>query len=63
MNWRKLEKEFLAFGGVARDVRRNGEREWTHYSVPKPMRFNRRRKDATRAQIVMVKRLREGDDR
>lgn len=59
MNWRKLEKEFLALGGVARDVHRNGEREWTHKLIEKPMRFNRRRKDATRAQMIMVKRIRE----
>lgn len=59
MNWKKLEKRLLELGGSARVPRRNGEREWSHPLMDKPVRFNQRRKDCPRTAMVFVKRVEE----
>jgi hypothetical protein len=56
-NRRQLDEFFRRIGGIIRRVRRTGEIEYSHPSVPFRQRANGRRKDAPRSLTSYVQRV------
>lgn len=56
-NRRDVDELFLDLGGEITHLRRTGEDLYRHPLLPKPVRVNRRRKDAPRSLSQAVHRL------
>jgi hypothetical protein len=55
INRRELDRIFQELGGTIERVRRTGEALYRHREVPRPVRVNDRRKDASRALVALVR--------
>lgn len=56
-NRREIDELFRNLGGEITELRRTGENLYRHPLLPKPVRVNRRRKDAPRSLSQAVHQL------
>lgn len=56
-NLRNTRKLWRNFGGDVEDVRRTGEERYSHPSIERPIKVNKRRKDTPRKLVAALRRI------
>jgi hypothetical protein len=56
-NLRETRELWRGLGGNVEDIRRTGEERYSHRSIERPIRVNKRRKDAPRKLVTALRRI------
>ena len=54
---RETRELWKSLGGAVKDIRRTGEERYSHHSLPRSIKVNKRRKDAPRKLVTALRRI------